>query len=253
MRPSDRHQRIMDTLRMRERASVSELADIMQASQETIRRDLNALADQGLLEKFHGGASLPPAGDRENAFQTRLHEHASEKQMIARHAASLFRAGDSLFIDTGTTTLMFARALAGKQPMTIITNSLQIAGTLGSTGHRVFTIGGEYHADADENLGTLALDQIRRFNAEHAVITVGALDRDGAMDFSLEEADVARAMVAQASSLTVIADGSKLDRRALFQIFPLARIDRLVVDRAPTPELARALDEAGVELYVAEA
>ena len=168
--------------------------------------------------------------------------------MIACQAASLFSPGDSIFIDTGTTTLFFARALSSVPRLTIVTNSLQIARAVGRSGNRVFMIGGEYHPDAEENLGVLALEQVTRFNAEHAVITVGALSTDGAMDFSIEEAEMARAMVKQARYLTVIADSSKLGKRAMFQIFPLSRIDRLVIDRLPTGSLMESLTEAEVDI-----
>lgn len=250
MRPNERRQQILELLRQRERISVEELARITATSQETIRRDLSELAENGLVTKFHGGAALPPTGEHENTFQTRMNEHAQEKRVIARYAAGLFCAGDSIFIDTGTTTLFFARELAQLTRLTVITNSLPIAGCLGESGNRVFMIGGEYRPDSTQNVGTLALEQITRFNAEHAVITIGALNEDGAMDFSIEEAEVARAMIAQARQLTVIADSSKLERRGLFKVFPLERIDRLVIDRQPGPALQAALEKAGVEVHL---
>ncbi|PXB92111.1 DeoR/GlpR transcriptional regulator, partial [Pseudomonas aeruginosa] len=118
------------------------------------------------------------------------------------------------------TTLLFARELARQSHLTVITNSLLIAGSVGASGNRAFMIGGEYRPESEQNVGALAIEQIARFNAEHAVITVGALNGDGAMDFSIEEAEIARAMIAQARQLTVIADSSMLGRRALFQVFP---------------------------------
>ncbi|MDH0290648.1 DeoR/GlpR family DNA-binding transcription regulator [Pseudomonas sp. GD04087] len=250
MRPNERRQQILELLRQRERISVDELARILATSQETIRRDLGELSATGQVSKFHGGAALPPSGEHENAFQTRLNEHAQEKRTVARYAAGLFAPGDSIFIDTGTTTLLFGRELARLNRMTVITNSLLIANEASASGNRVFMIGGEFRPESQQNVGALALEQISRFNAEHAVITIGALDCDGAMDFSIEEAEVARAMIGQVRSLTVIADSSKLGRRALFKVFPLSRIDRLVVDRAPTGELLEALQEAGVEVHV---
>ncbi len=104
MRPNERRQHILELLRQRERISVEELARITATSQETIRRDLSDLAESGLVTKFHGGAALPPTGEHENTFQTRMNEHAQEKRAIGRYAAGLFCAGDSIFIDTGTTT-----------------------------------------------------------------------------------------------------------------------------------------------------
>jgi DeoR family glycerol-3-phosphate regulon repressor len=253
MRANERQQRILEFLRNQERVSVAELAEKYAASQETIRRDLTALADRGLVNKYHGGASLSMVSEDENAFLARMHEHVNEKKMIACQAARLFSPGDSIFIDTGTTTLFFARALSSVSRLTVVTNSLQIARAVGRSGSRVFMIGGEYHPDAEENLGALALEQVSRFNADHAVITVGALSTDGAMDFSIEEAEMARAMVKQARYLTVIADSSKLGKRAMFQIFPLSRIDRLVINRLPTGPLMEALKEAQVEIIAPSA
>lgn len=251
MRPDERRHKILELIRQRERVAVEELSAMFGASYETIRRDLAALSGQGLVNKYHGGASLPPSSLKENAFQTRMHESAAEKRAIANAAAALFSPNDSLFIDTGTTTLFFAQALANIEDLTVITNSSAIATTVGAAGHRTFLIGGEYHADAGENLGPLAIEQVGRFNAEHAVLTIGALDREGAMDFSIEEAEMARAMVARVNCVTVIADSSKLGRRALFHLLPLDRIDRLVVDRPPSTPLHEALIAAGVEVVIA--
>ncbi|OKO43471.1 hypothetical protein AM469_001557 [Pseudomonas aeruginosa] len=133
MRPEERRRHILELLRQRERISVDELARTLSTSQETIRRDLAALAEQGLVSKFHGGPPLPPSGEHENAFQTRMNEHAQEKRAVARYAAGLFGRGDSIFIDTGTTTLLFARELARQSHLTVITNSLLIAGSVGAS------------------------------------------------------------------------------------------------------------------------
>lgn len=251
MNALDRRQHILEWLRLKRRVTVGWLAEHTGASQETIRRDLSSLAGEGLVEKFHGGAAVPGNPAYENAFATRMYEHAEAKAAIAARAAELFEPGDSLLVDTGTTTLLFARALAERRGLTVITNCLRIAQTLGESENRVFLIGGEYEADAQEAVGTFALDQIARFNAGHAVITAGALDADGVMDFSLAEADVARAMIAQAGTVTVLADAGKLGRRALFKVMPLAGIDRLILDAPPPADLALALKEAGVALYIA--
>lgn len=251
MRPNERRQHILGILRQRERISVDELARTLQTSQETIRRDLTELAEKGQVTKFHGGASLPASGEHENAFQTRMNEHSQEKRAVARYAAGLYEPGDSILIDTGTTTLFFAKELAKLNRITVITNSLLIAGSIGAGGNRVFMIGGEYRPESEQNIGALAMEQIARFNAEHAVVTIGALSADGAFDFSIEETEITRAMIARTRYLTVIADSSKLGKRALFQVFPLERIDRLVIDRKPMGELAQALANAQVEVHEA--
>jgi len=251
MRPNERRQHILEMLRQRERISVDELARLLGTSQETIRRDLAELSELGQVTKFHGGASLPPSGEHENAFQTRMNEHSAEKRAVARYAAGLYSPGDSILIDTGTTTLFFARELARLSRITVITNSLQVASSIGASGNRVFVIGGEYRPESEQNTGALAMEQIARFNAEHAVVTIGALNADGAFDFSIEEAEITRAMIARTRYLTVICDSSKLGRRALFEVFPLERIDRLIIDRKPMGALAEALEAAQVEVHEA--
>nr|WP_255607654.1 DeoR/GlpR family DNA-binding transcription regulator [Ancylobacter sp. Lp-2] len=187
-------------------------------------------------------------------FAQRLAQNAAGKKAIARAAARLFRPEDSLFIDTGSTTIAFAEALATGPALVTITNSPRIAATLaGNHSHKVFLIGGAYGVDAGESLGPLALEQIGKFRARHAVLTIGAIDQACVMDFDLQEAEIAKAMIEQADRVTVLADHSKLDRRAVFEIAPLSRIDTLVTDLAPAEPMARAIAGAGIELIVAGA
>jgi len=254
MRPRARRERILELLRDTDsgRLTVEDLAQSLKISQETIRRDLNQLASGGLVSKFHGGAALPqPSG--EGPFRTRMAESLREKRAIARAAAALFRAGDTLLVDTGSTTIVFAEELARQSGLTVITNSVIIAQTMtrGRNGHRAFLIGGEYSDEAMENLGALAVRQVSQFHAIHAVITVGAIEIDGAMDYTLEEAEIARAMIAQARHLTVIADSSKLEKAGLFRVCRLDAMDRLVTDARPKGALSEALASAGVDVVVA--
>jgi DeoR family glycerol-3-phosphate regulon repressor len=255
MRPNDRREKIVDLVRERERVTVDFLAQELSTSCETIRRDLTELSARGHIRKFHGGATLPElsGANLEGSFQARMQEHLREKRAIARGAAALFSPGDTLFIDTGTTTVIFAEELARLSRLTVITNSIAIAQTMARSagnGNRVFLIGGEYSDDAGENVGTLAIDQIARFHASHAVLTVGAVEPEGILDYDLAETEIASAMVAQSRAVTILADSSKLVRSALFQVCPLTDVDRLVVDRAPGGPIAEALQAAAVEVIV---
>jgi DeoR/GlpR family transcriptional regulator of sugar metabolism len=143
--------------------------------------------------------------------------------------------------------------LARQSGLTVITNSVSIAQTMtrSRNGHRAFLIGGEYSDDAMENLGALAVHQVSQFHAIHAVITVGAVEMEGAMDYTLEEAEIARAMIAQARQLTVIADSSKFEKAGLFRVCRLNAVDRLVTDARPKGALSEAFAAAGVEIVVA--
>lgn len=236
----------------RGRVSVEELAEGLGASRETIRRDLNALAAAGGIRKFHGGA-MAPEPEVEGSFRSRMGQAVAAKRRIAQAASRLFAPGDTLFIDTGSTTLLFAEALQQVSGLSVVTNSAAIAQVLSrpGTGTRVFLLGGEYGNDNQQTVGSLAIAQIGAFHMRHAVLTVAAIGLDGTvMDFSFEEAQVARAMIAQASIVTVLADGSKIGLRAPYEVCRFPDLDRLVTDRELPSELAAMAARSGPEVMV---
>lgn len=240
MRPPERYDAIVKLIHRTGEISVDELAASMAVSRETIRRDLAHLDAEGRIKKFHGGARLlgtvrePSA---EGPFALRLAESAESKKRIGRKAAEILKPGDSLFIDTGTTTLMLADALVELSSLVVITNSWRIATVVsGNPTHKVFLIGGAYASDAGESLGQFAIDQIRRFRAIHAFLTVGSVEDSGVLDFDALEAEVARAMIERVDHVTVLADHAKFTRRGIFEVAPWSGIDRLVVDAKP-PDL----------------
>lgn len=239
-------------LKQHERMSVAEIAERVSTSQETIRRDLTALAAQNLIRKFHGGATLPPIR-KENPFDVRMGEMAAQKRQIAMLAGTLPAEGDSLFIDTGSTTIAFAEELALRSRLTVVTNSPAIASRLSRASGftSVFLLGGKLHAEVDETVGLLCIEQIKRFRTTHAFLTIGALQPEGIMNFDVDEAEVARSMVAQAEQVTLLADSSKFSRTALFEVAPLQAAHRLVTDAPPPPHLAAALERAEVEVLIA--
>jgi DeoR/GlpR family transcriptional regulator of sugar metabolism len=132
MNPKARQSQILDLVRQHGRASVEELASRFSASRETIRRDLNVLSKAGIILKVHGAAKLPHA-QGEGPFEQRMTEHASAKREIARRAAPLVGPGDTVFIDTGSTTLFYAEAIAKTDGLTVVTNSTEIARIIGRT------------------------------------------------------------------------------------------------------------------------
>ncbi len=249
MKPAVRRERIVALVDERGRITVDALTELLGSSRETVRRDLGLLGDAGRLRKYHGGAMRLEV-QREGPFAERMMAAVREKEAIARGAARLFAPGDTLFVDSGTTTLAFAQALVGRD-VTVITNGFEIARVFGRGGGKAFMIGGAYRDDLGETTGPLAIAQIERFRAAHAVITVGGLSANGVMDFEPEEAEIARTMIAQARTLTVLADASKLGRDATFEVCPLDVIDRLVTDRLPESRLAETMALAAVEVIVA--
>lgn len=252
MRVTDRREAIVELLLEHQRLSVEDLAQRLDASQETIRRDLTALAEQNRLRKFHGGAMLPDSLG-EGAFRLRMVENLEAKRAIARRAAALFASGDTLFVDTGSTTIAFAAELAPQSGLSVITNAVAIAQSMSRGGaNQVFLLGGEHRHEAGENVGPMVLRQIAQFRPAHAVLTVAGLGPEGPSDVDAAEAEIARAMIAQAESVTLLADSSKFAKRGLFPLCDWPRVTRLVTDRAPAGALAAALSAAGTDVVLAQ-
>ncbi len=257
MKPAYRHRRIVELVHAHSRVTVDQLADLLEASHETVRRDLSVLSEQGLLRKIHGGATAMqmPQAVRESPLAERRANAREEKKRIAAAAAALFNPGDSILINCGTTTIYFAEQLARRGPFTVITNSTLVAHEIWGSEQRgpIHLLGGTYFGEAYELLGPQVVEQIKQVAADHAVIGVSGVGQTGAMmDFNADEAYVSRAMIESARHVTVVADSSKLQRNALFQVCGVEKIDRLVTDRAPDAVLESALRVAGVEIIVAD-
>lgn len=248
-----RHSAIMERIAREGRATVIDLADTLGASRETVRRDLTVLAEQGLLRKVHGGAVTLQAA-LEDPFGARLESNRDAKRRIGERAAELFTSGDSLLIDSGSTTILFAEALANKHGITVVTNSQYVAhaASKGPGENRVFLLGGQYHHEGAETLGPMTNDQIQMLSTDHAVLTVGAVDATGRfMDFIADAAYTARAMMSHARQVTVLVDSSKLEQTALFQVCTANQVSRIVTDAAPPPGLMTSFRAAGVEVIIA--
>ena len=256
MSPEKRRLEALALVRSGQKMLVEDLASALGASRETIRRDLAELDRRGLLRKIHGGAVVAEPGvdafSLEGPFADRVALNVAAKRAIARAAARLFQPGDSLFIDTGSTTILFAEELASKPGLTVITNSATIATLVAKApDSKVFLLGGEFRRGGQESVGDLTSHQIGQFRPGHAVLTVAAVSGNGYMDHDFQEAQVARAMARQAASVTVLADATKIGLRAVCELGPLTMAARLVTDAAPA-SLADALADAEVDVLVAD-
>jgi DeoR family glycerol-3-phosphate regulon repressor len=225
------------------------LSAALGVSDESIRRDLAALAEAGLVSRSHGRVALAGAG--EAPFARRMRENAREKQAIAKACAGLIGDGQSVMLDTGTTTSFVARALTGHRRLTVITNSSDIARLLAmQNGNRVYMAGGELRPDNGAAFGPQALEFIRRFRVDHAVISAGAVDASGVMDFDLDEAQFARAALETGARRIVVTDAAKFTRRGLIRVAGFNGITDLVTNAPPPADVQAAL--AGVRLTLCD-
>ncbi|WP_181699112.1 DeoR/GlpR family DNA-binding transcription regulator [Chthonobacter albigriseus] len=253
MRHTKRHEEILRIVREEGTSTVAKLAERLGVSLETIRRDVQPLADRGALVKMHGAVALPDKVG-EAPFDRRMREMAQEKRQIAKRVAELVVDGDTLILDTGTTTSFVARALVEKRELTVVTNSPDIARTMGAIpGNIVHLAGGRVHPDNGATFGVAAIDFVRQFRVHHAIITVGGMHAgSGITDYALEEAEFARAVLASGERRMVVTDHTKFGRHALARVCGLDGVDCVVTDRAPQPDLLAALEAAAVEVILPE-
>jgi DeoR family glycerol-3-phosphate regulon repressor len=248
---SKRHGRILDLLGREGTVTIAALAEHLEVSSETIRRDVGPLAARGLVVRMHGAVGLA-GGAGEAPFHRRMGENAAAKQSIAQAVAAQVRNGESLAVDTGTTTSFLARALTRRERLEIVTNSTDIARTLGGrNGNRVHLLGGRYNADSGAVLGGETVEAVLRFRVDHAVISAGAIAEDGVMDYDPDEAAFARAVLQSGQRRLVVSDSGKFGRNALIRVCPLSDFDVLTTNAAPPAALARALRRARVVTTVA--
>ncbi len=255
MKREKRFRDILTLLDEQARVNVEALAAYFEVSPETIRRDLSTMSEQGLLRKVYGGA-VKFQSAQENPFALRTHQYAAQKTIIAQYAVRFVNSGDSLFLSAGTTTTVFARELVKHvDRLIVITNSPQIAHEFWNNGQHentIYLLGGYYNGAEIETLGGTVVDEIRRFQADHAFLTVGALSAtQGFMDYRIEVAHINKTMAHQARRTTVLLDSSKVDRMALVTSCSLEMIDRIVTDSSPSEVLGDALNQAGTQIHIA--
>ena len=245
----ERQARILDELHRHGRVEVSDLAALLEVSEDSVRRDLRALSDAGHLQKTHGGAVLlDPA---RMAWVDRADLAAAAKDAIADAAATadLVRPGDTLVLDAGSTVLAFARALTVR-PLTVLTNSLDIALLLEADPEVDLTVtGGQWDRRSRFFTGSATVAAIDRHRADWAFLGACALDPEaGATSVDARDADVKTAMARAARRTAVLADSSKHGSVAPHLVLPTSGIDLLVTEDDASVDRWR---ERGVQVLLA--
>jgi DeoR family glycerol-3-phosphate regulon repressor len=246
MNHSKRHADILRLVQEEGTISIADLAAKLNVSLETVRRDVKPLTSDGTVLKMHGAIGLPSLVG-EAPFERRMRENAEAKRIIARTVAATIGDGESVMLDTGTTTSYLARELLGHRRLTVITNSSDIARTLATVnGNKVYMAGGELRSDSGAAFGGSAVDFVSRFSVNHAVISTGAVDAVmGVMDYNLEEAEFARMVLTRGSRRVVVTDHTKFGRQGLVSVSGFDGFGELVADRPPPRDIALAMDKAG--------
>lgn len=249
-----RRSEILKILRRDGFASVADISGALGVSEMTVRRDLDQLSEEALLERTFGGALPRDSYDaHEPEFERRAGLNAAAKAAIARQAETLVAEGETLGLDVGSTTLALAERLAARAGLRIFTSSLRVAAVLGAGRSPVHVPGGEIRPGELSIVGASAVEFLRGFDLDRSFIGVSGISERGIYDYSVEDTEVKRALIAEAQSVVVLCDAAKFERRALARIAPLDAVDILITNAPPPPALAAALSAAGVTVILAEA
>lgn len=211
---------------------VSNLVKLFAVSDVTIRNDLEVLAREGVLIRDHGGALARTHTHLSVAFDQRAMLNLECKQRIGAAAANMVIAGETIILDAGTTLMEMAKRLPAVSPLTIMTNSLNIATEVGSRpGVHVMLAGGSLSTETISTVGPLAERDLRELLVDRVFLGIQAFDPDvGLSDVSIDVARVKAAMVSAANRVVLLADSTKYATRAVARVAPLSRIDCLITD-----------------------
>lgn len=246
-----RHREIVEIARRMGRVSVDELVQALEVTPQTIRKDLNDLCSQGVMRRVHGGAILS-SGVENLGYKARTEMAAKEKQKIGQAAARMIPDGASLFINIGTTTEQVAKALAKRSGLLVITNNLNVVDILRHNSTiEIMVVGGRIrHADRAA-VGPSAVEFIKNFKVDYAIVGTSAIDEDGSLlDFDLSEVQVSQTIFANARSVMLVADQSKLARNAPVRVGHLSQVDTFVTDCIDNEELLGVCEANDVEVVM---
>ncbi|AXT29287.1 DeoR/GlpR transcriptional regulator (plasmid) [Ruegeria sp. AD91A] len=252
VKKSDRLREILLELKLRPHVRISELARRFNVSTETVRRDVDALSVDGLIARAHGGASAPVQGHYPS-LDERTGARMEERERIGITAAALIQDGESVMIDSGSTTIELARALAYRGiHCTVITNSIPVAMTLGHGAAEVLLCPGEYLAAEAATIGSETLAFLSGFNVDRCLIGSSGFSEEGPSESIRGFAAIKRMMLARAATRHLLIDSDKFGRKGLAHVGNLEGLDSVVTDTKPKGELQSAISSAKVKILVAD-
>ncbi len=252
LRKRERQDRILAELRLSTAIRIQDLAGSFQVSTETIRRDLEEMAETGHIMRTYGGAVAPQLGG-EPGWMERDNLMVAEREAIGARAAEFVRDGETILIDAGSTTLHLARRLAASdRAITVVTNGYAAAIALGTNPRiAVHVCPGRHNPHEGGVTGAETIAYLNRFHLDRAFIGASGINVEGVNEADSEAATVKRAMLRRAAVPMLLLDHSKFGRRNFQIICPLDELPHLVTDEEPGPDLGAALARAKVEVHLA--
>jgi len=248
----ERRTKILELLEKHGQVAVPDLSRRFKTSEVTIRNDLKELHDRGLIRRAHGGAVKVSTVSMDPSLTVKAELHADEKRRIGAAAAAMINDGDSIILDSGTTTQQIARQIKHKKDLKVITNGLNIATELfGVKDIQLIFLGGVIRQNSLSAVGHFAEDILAQLSADKVFLAVDACDLDfGLSTPNLEESQVNQAMAQIAREKILVADSSKFGKRSLSRIIPLSEVDVIVTDRGLPTEIQNELKARELKLVL---
>jgi len=251
--PNPRQISLLEEVRARGAVSVERLSSRLNVTMQTVRRDVQRLADAGLLVRFHGGVSLPRQAPAVGAWKERQALRADAKARIARSVAAAIPDGSSLMMGIGTTVEAVARELLKKPGLRVITHNLHVASLLSEhTDCKVHVAGGVLRSRDSALEGESTVAFLKQFKVDFTIMSTMGIDADGTLrDQDLRESPVAQTLVEQARECWLVADVSKFSEAELAKVGHLQNMKRVFTDALPPPPYPKMLHEWDVALTIA--
>lgn len=227
----ERYQKILAVLDSKKIVSYQELADTLYCSLSTIRRDIEAMAKKGMLEKVRNGAAKIEGSASESPFIVRESENIEDKRMIAEKARTLLAPGCTMFLDSSTTCAQMIPLLQGLPSLTVITNGIENALLLAHQGIEVHIPSGILSGTNSAVIGSSCLEYIERFSPDFAFLSARGLSEDGFISEATEASrDIKKAMIARAKKVVLLIDASKIGKTYFAETCSLSEIDMLITN-----------------------
>ncbi len=253
MLAEQRRAKLLELIRQRRFASLPDLVKALDVSESTVRRDLEALEEQGVARRIHGGALYCGTNPKLPHFESRQPAEWVEKRAIARRAVELIDDGDTVLLDGGSTTYEVARLLLGR-PLHVVTNSLPVANLFAAdTNSDLVLIGGNICPRSGVAQGPYADRMLGAIRVRRTILSVAGVSGEGFFNNNLLLVETERAMMRAADDVTVVADHSKFGRQSLGHLCPLGDVTRVIADDGLPPVWQKKLQAAGVVLTLAPA
>ena len=244
---------LLEEVRSQGFASIEELARKFGVTLQTVRRDVNLLAENGMLARFHGGVRMDGSTTENIAYRQRQLLNAEGKARIARAVAAAVPEGCSLILNIGTTVEEIARALVHHRGLRVITNNLHVANILADNQDcEVIVAGGVLRSRDRGIVGEATVEFIGQFKVDIGLIGISGIEADGTLrDFDFREVKVARTIIEHSREVWLAADATKFNRQAMVELAHLSQIDRLFTDEPLRAPFEQIIADSGVKCVVA--